>query len=314
VPLVTVCIPTYNYAAYLGDAIGSVLQQTHTDVEVVVVDNCSTDGTGPLVDGWLRRDKRVRYVRNDTNVGMARNFNLALQQARGEYVKVLCADDWLHPRALELSVAELKRHPRAALVTTGRILVAQQNDKSGLASYCARPGVIDGPSAIRRCLFGTNYIGEPSATMFRHGLVRRGFDETYPHLVDLEMWFHLLEQGDLVCIPQGLAYIRQHEAQGTQTNIRARQILADKKRLYAMYGARDYIRSTWMDRTLWKLRMAYNAWTAQQSTGAGGPGDVSEFVPVPVFYAALPFMMGSHGVRTALQRVRYRFKRRSAVP
>lgn len=313
-PLVTVCIPTYNYAAYLDDAIGAALQQTYTDLEVVVVDNCSTDGTGALVDSWLRRDNRVRYVRNDANVGMARNFNVALRQATGAYVKVLCADDWLHPRAIEACVAELERQPRAALVTTGRILASQRGDSSGLASYCTSRSTVDGPSAIRRCLFGTNYIGEPSATVFRRSLAARGFDETYPHLIDLEMWFHLLEQGDLVCIPEALTYIRLHEGQSTQANMRARHILADKKRLYAAYGGRGYVRSTWMERSLWRLRMAYNAWSAQRSTGAGGPGDVSEFVPVPVFYAALPFLRGSHGVRTVLQRVRYRFKRRSAVP
>lgn len=308
-PLVSICIPTYNYAAFLGDAVASAVAQTCPDVEILIVDNCSTDATADVAASWVRRDRRVRYLRNDANVGMARNFNLALRAAAGEYVKILCADDWLDARAIERSVAEIERHPGAALVTTGRLLAAARDRASGLVAYARTLRAVRGADAIRRCLFGTNYIGEPSATLFPRRLAARGFDESYPHLVDLEMWFHLLEQGSLVCIPEPLTCVRIHQGQGTQANLRARQILADKKRLYAAYGSRDYIRSTPRERAMWKLRMAYNAWTADRAAGGARTAGVAEFVPPAVFYAALPFLRASHGLRALMRRARYRVKR-----
>ncbi len=313
-PRVSICIPTYNYAAYLDQAIGSALEQTYRHLEVVVVDNCSTDATESLAEAWVRRDPRVRYLRNHSNVGLARNFNLALRAARGEYVKILCADDWLHSRAVELSVAALEKHPQASLVTTGRLHATSKGEVSGLLSYARASCTAHGTAAIRRCLFGTNYIGEPSATLFPRRLAERGFNEAYPFLIDLEMWFHLLEQGALMCLPDPLTYIRIHEDQNTRANIRARQILADKKRLYAEYGSRGYMHSIWHERMMWRLRMAYNAWTADRSAGGGSADSVSEFVPPALFYAALPFLRAAHGLRAAIGRARYRAKHPPIAP
>jgi hypothetical protein len=222
---------------------------------------------------------------------------------------MLCADDWLDARAIERSVAEIERHPGATLVTTARLLAAAPDEASGLVAYASTLCTVRGPDAIRRCLFGTNYIGEPSATLFPRRLAARGFDESYPHLIDLELWFHLLAQGSLVSLPDPLTYIRVHEARSTQANIRARQILVDKKRLYAAYGSRDYIRSTPRERAMWKLRMAYNAWTADRAAGGARTAGIAEFVPPAVFYAALPFLRASHGLRALMRRARYRVKR-----
>lgn len=313
-PRVSICIPTYNYAAYLDQAIASALGQTYRDLEVVVVDNCSTDATEAVSAAWVRRDPRVRYLRNHRNVGLARNFNLALSAAGGDYVKILCADDWLDPRAVELSVAAFESHPQASLVTTGRLHATSMGEASGFASYARVSCTTHGTAAIRRCLFGTNYIGEPSATLFPRRLAGRGFDEAYPFLIDLEMWFHLLEQGSLVCLPDPLTYIRIHEDQSTRANMRARQILADKKALYTAYGCRDYMRSRWDERMMWRLRMAYNAWTADRSAGGGSTDSVSEFVPPALFYAALPFLLAAHGMRTAIGRARCHARHPPASP
>ena len=109
-PTISVCIPTFNYGRFLPDAIASVTAQTLGDLELIVVDNCSTDDTGGIVAGLARAEPRLRYYRNDRNLGICGNFNRALELASGEYVKILCADDWLAPQALEKSIAVLARH------------------------------------------------------------------------------------------------------------------------------------------------------------------------------------------------------------
>ena len=266
-PAVSVCVPAYNYGRFLPDAIGSVLAQTWRDFELVVVDNCSSDDTAAVLERFARADARLRHVRNATVLPMSANFNRALRLAEAEYVKILCADDWLAPRALERSVAALAEHPGAALAATGRLIVSEAGRRLGERRYAARPALVDGRAAINRCLFGTNYIGEPSAVLFRRRLAARGFDEAYPHLVDLEMWFHLLEQGALVCLPEPLAMVRRHGAQLTRDNLRLGGIVADKTRLYGAYAGKPYVRRTPWNLLRWRLRLAWNrahAWLAER--------------------------------------------------
>lgn len=116
-PKISVLIPTYNYGRFLDETIQSVLSQTYTDFELVVVDNCSTDNTIEVVQPYLV-DKRVRFYRNETNIGLVGNWNKCLELAQGEYIKFLCADDKFHPLLLQQFAAVMEQHPQVMLVTS----------------------------------------------------------------------------------------------------------------------------------------------------------------------------------------------------
>lgn len=96
IPLVSICITSYNYGCYIADAIDSALGQTYPNVEVVVSDNCSTDNTAEVLSRY-EKNPRVAFLTNPENVGMVRNHNIAVMRARGEYIVVLSADDVLFP-------------------------------------------------------------------------------------------------------------------------------------------------------------------------------------------------------------------------
>ncbi len=93
-PKVSVCIDVYNYEAFLPEAIESVLRQDFTDFEVIVVDDCSKDRSYEIAQEYARKDSRVTALRNPANLGMVRNRNACLRPARGEYMKILHADDF----------------------------------------------------------------------------------------------------------------------------------------------------------------------------------------------------------------------------
>ena len=105
-PFFSICIPTYNTADYIGEAIQSVLNQTFTDYEIVISDNCSTDNTKELVD--LFKSDKIKYFQNHENIGLYPNMSLAVKRAKGKYIQVLCADDKLSPYCLEVIYHQLE--------------------------------------------------------------------------------------------------------------------------------------------------------------------------------------------------------------
>ncbi len=115
-PLISVLIPNYNYVKYVATAVDSALAQTYPNLEVVVSDNCSTDGAWELLNERYGGDSRVRLYQNATNVGMARNFDRLLELARGRYVLCLSSDDFLFPPHLAQLEAGFARDPQLDVV------------------------------------------------------------------------------------------------------------------------------------------------------------------------------------------------------
>jgi glycosyltransferase involved in cell wall biosynthesis len=135
---VTVFIPTYNRAGLLPHAVAGVLAQTYDDFELIVSDNASTDGTPDAVASF--DDPRLRYVRQEKNLGLLGNYNWFLNQVESDYALILPDDDLVYPELLESAVAELDRHPDAGVAHTafdvidgeGKVLLSHVNWTNGL--------------------------------------------------------------------------------------------------------------------------------------------------------------------------------------
>ncbi len=267
-PRVSVCIPTYEYGRYLRDAVESVLAQTFGDLEVIVVDNASSDETEEVAAACVQLDHRVRARRSESTVGMAANWNRALVEARGEYVKVLCADDVLDPPCLERSVALLDRYPQATLATCGRTLATEDLRPGPVVAFRGRGELADGRPLIRQCLLHGNLVGEPTAVTFRRAAASSGFDPRYAHLADLEMWLRLLELGKLASTPDVLCRIRQHGAQETGANVRSLAFLRDEFTLIKDYADRSYVGFSTLRKLEMRYTIAYYVWL-QLAEGAG---------------------------------------------
>lgn len=252
-PKVSVCIPTYNYAHYLPDAIGSVLAQTFMDYELIIVDNCSTDDTPEIVRKHMDAGVRIRYYRNERNVGQTGNFNRCLEYADGYYIKMLCADDLLESTCLEKLVSAMESRPGASLAGSARMLVDDRLRTLKVLSYSDRFIEESGFDAIKRCLLKGNLIGEPTSVLFRKTHAGRGFTSNYRQLIDLEMWFHLLEQGDFVFLPEPLSKFRRHEGQLTWEHIKDPGFFDDGWKIFNEFIDKDYIRMSPARKNLLKI-------------------------------------------------------------
>jgi len=266
-PKASVCIPTYNYGRYIPDAIESVLGQTFSDFELLVVDNCSTDNTRELVENYARKDARVAYFCNEANLGMVGNWNRCLEHACGEYVKILCADDVLARDCLERQVLELEKDPEVVLVSCVRQMTTVDLLPIKELRYGESYAVIDGADAIHRCFDYGNLIGEPTAVLFRRNAAERGFDPAYSQLIDQEMWYYLLRKGKMVFVPETLCLFRQHEQQGTADSIRSLSFVDDEFLLYRRYADR-YLQKDFFGRQGQLLKFLCRAWSMAQSASA----------------------------------------------
>lgn len=264
-PKVSICIPTFNSENYLCEAIESALRQNDQVLEIVIVDNCSTDHTGTLVKDFQKRgDRRIRFYKNDRNIGLAGNFNKCLEYAQGEYIKFLCSDDLLLPECIEHMAAALDAHQSVSLVCSGRLILNGNGEKIGFRKYLSTEIIIRGSSATTRCLFGNNYIGEPTAVMFRKRDMGRYFREDLPQLMDMEMWFHLLEQGDLLNIGDPLCAIRSHSGQMTHTNIESGKLIDDNLKLFDEYSQKSYLEITPLLVMKRRMLMTYRVWVSRK--------------------------------------------------
>jgi glycosyltransferase involved in cell wall biosynthesis len=108
-------LPVYNGQPYLEEAIESLLTQTYAHLELIISDNASTDGTEAICREAVRRDPRVRYLRQAENIGAPRNWNAVAREARGEYFKWASANDRCTPELLEKCIAELESDPAVVL-------------------------------------------------------------------------------------------------------------------------------------------------------------------------------------------------------
>lgn len=211
-PQVSVLIPTFNSAHLLQEAIESVLNQTFLDFELIVVDNHSTDNTEDVVRKYLN-DPRVLYFRNESNIGLAGNWNKCLTYARGKYVKYLCSDDKFHPRMLEEFVPIMEQHPNVSVISCYK-------EEFGAKSILWKTPFSQeqsGKKVILETIKHHNFLGEPSCVMFRkEDELKVGGFRNFDWITDWEMWVRLLTIGDCYIVPERLCFTRNHPAQLTK--------------------------------------------------------------------------------------------------
>ena len=141
-PRVTIGIPVFNGERYLAQAIESILNQTYTDFELIISDNASTDDTQEICEKYAAADERIRYYRNDQNLGAAPNFNRLFDLARGEYFQWLAHDDLLAPDFLRQCVEILDADPSSILCFSWVNLVDERGQQN---STCELQLRIDDP-------------------------------------------------------------------------------------------------------------------------------------------------------------------------
>jgi glycosyltransferase involved in cell wall biosynthesis len=143
-PLVSIGLPVYNSEKYITEAINSLLAQTFSDFELIVSDNASNDRTEQICREFAKRDSRIRYYRNEQNIGLGRNHNRTFELAKGQYFKWMHGDDLIAPEYLEKCVEILQKFPSIILCYTKEREIDEEGNSIGSMSYlvdfkCSQP-------------------------------------------------------------------------------------------------------------------------------------------------------------------------------
>lgn len=225
-PVVSIIIPTYNRAHLLGRAIQSVLDQTHQDFELIIVDDGSTDNTEEIVRSFS--DERIRYIKHDKNRGGAAARNTGIKAARGEYIAFQDSDDEWLPEKLEKQIRVFETvPPEVGVVYTG--FHRLENNKK---TYIPSSKITQKEGYIFSSLLKGNFVTTQAVLVKRECFERAGmFDENLPRLQDWELFIRISKYYHFKCIdePLVISYYQPRSISADQNAlIRALELILER--------------------------------------------------------------------------------------
>jgi glycosyltransferase involved in cell wall biosynthesis len=211
---VSVIIPTYNRAHYICEAIDSALAQTYPDVEIVVVDDGSTDGTRAVLKGY---GDKIRYYYQE-NQGVSAALNFGIEKSSGQYLAILDDDDIWFPEKLEVQVAHLEAHPEVGMVHADMLILDERSDDSVPKKRTLSRPIPSG--YILPELIVKNVIAYPTVVVRRSCLDEVGlFDPELRSSEDYHLWLRIARRFPITYLDQPLAIYRLHSTNLTRNRL-----------------------------------------------------------------------------------------------
>ncbi len=203
---ISVLMSVYNGSRYLRESIESILNQTFTDFEFIIIDDFSTDNTWEILTEYANQDHRIVLIKNEQNIGLTKSLNKGLKIAKGKYIARQDADDISLLNRLKKEVFLLDRQPEVVLVSCEIEYIDSEGYSGGTSQRACHPDLIPW------YLLFYNYLGGHSQIMFRREPILKlyGYCEDYRYAQDYELWCRVAEIGKIVILPEILLKYRCH--------------------------------------------------------------------------------------------------------
>lgn len=206
-PVISVILPAYNSAAYIGQAIESVLAQSFTAFELLIINDGSTDDTDAVILGY--NDPRITYYTNKVNSGLIFTLNRAIDIARGKYIARMDADDICEPTRLQLQYNWLEEKQHIALVGCFVTTINDNNQKTGIWPEDTKAHTF---SDIRKTMKWQNCIAHPTIMCRAQILKQYKYSPRQLHCEDYDLWLRLLADKLVIeKVPMYLLQYREHQ-------------------------------------------------------------------------------------------------------
>jgi glycosyltransferase involved in cell wall biosynthesis len=218
-PFISICIPNHNYENYIKETVDSVLAQSYTNFEIIIVDDVSTDKSVEIIKSY--KDPRIKLYQNSSNLYTFKTNNKALSLAKGELVAILHSDDKYEPTFLEEIVKAYNQHPNHKVFITG-VHFYHPDDKKLIPWHPYNSGGVKSQKEILVRLFHQNNIGNGVNVVFHNDCIKKigGFSTEYKYIADYDYFLRLANNYDFVYIDKLLTYYRVHNSSATNDNIK----------------------------------------------------------------------------------------------
>ncbi len=232
-PKVSVHICTFNRADFIGRAIESVLIQTYKNLDILIIDDASTDSTETIIAKYMQTDSRIRYVRNTRNLGITKNRNKALQITDADFVAVLDSDDyWIDTHKIEKQISFLLDSPDVAIVGTQSIRVSQKETILGKINL-----PLDNTTLKRTALISNPFVH--SSVVYRISAIQQ-YEETFIIWEDYATWLKVGRTYNFANIPDTCTAYRIHTTNISDRNkirniIELQKIISNSRKDYQYY-------------------------------------------------------------------------------
>lgn len=212
-PLVSVLMPVYNAQRYVAQAIESILQQTFTEFELIILDDGSTDRSLQILQRYAARDPRIRLISRE-NCGIAATRNQLIAEASAELIAVMDADDVALPQRLARQVNFLQQHPQIICLGSSYELIDARGRQITTLAVPLQHAEIE-----RQALAGHASVFQPCAMMRRTAVMQiGGYDTSLKLASDLDLWLRLSEIGELANLAESLVQYRLHAESVSETD------------------------------------------------------------------------------------------------
>lgn len=222
--MISVVMPAYNAEDFIAEAIESVLKQTYTEFEFIIVNDGSKDNTAQIVREFMKRDGRIHFIEK-TNGGVSDALNVGINHAQFDWVAIVHADDMIAPERIQRQLEMAEKYPEVVIWGTGLYHVSSSSKI--LSAWHVGPTSIEECHKLRQQ--GEVIQAIHSTVLMKRDIVLKvgGYDSNFKVAEDIELFDRMLEYGPLVTIPDPLTYYRIHGSSLTMQNYAKQQKFVD---------------------------------------------------------------------------------------
>lgn len=236
-PKVSILMPAYNAEKYIEEAIESILNQTFTDFEFIIIDDCSTDKTWEIIQKYSKKDKRIVAIKNEENLKLSATLNKGIDICKGEYIARMDSDDWSYPDRLQKQYDAISKDPKIGILG-GAMEVCDENlEIKNIRKY----NLSD--SEIRKSLFKYSPFCHPATIFKKEALLQYKYSIELNDAEDYDLYFRIGKRYKLQNLNDIVIKYRTSDTQVSSKKSKRQQYLTLYIRLKAVleYGYRASI-------------------------------------------------------------------------
>lgn len=232
-PLVSVLMPVYNAEKYLSESIDSILVQTYKNFELIIIDDGSTDRSASIVENFVLKDSRIKFVKNEKNLKLIKTLNIGLSLAKGDFIARMDADDIATPDRIELQINEIIQDDNISLVASSALEIDSSSKEHGVIGQFFSNKIIN-----ELFVFG-NQLNHSTVLIRKSKLKDLRYDLNFPHAEDFHLWVELSRRGSIVVLKKPLVKYRIH-SDSVSSLYQNEQVNSAVKSLKYLLQLKDY--------------------------------------------------------------------------